>query len=167
MERVNSGDARHQGIELAAEYDFFTGRDGTHLTAFASTSFLDAKITESVTASLIGNTPAYAPDHIAKLGLIWRALDDKLKLGLTGTAVSDQFWRDANTSTGNVVTFVAAKIPSYRVFDLNGEWKLNEHFSVLGGINNLTDETYTSRVRSDGIEPAAKRQAYVGIELAL
>jgi len=167
VERVNSGDARHQGIELAAEYDFFTGRDGTHLTAFASTSFLDAKITESVTASLIGNTPAYAPDHIAKLGLIWRALDDKLKLGLTGTAVSDQFWRDANTSTGNVVTFVAAKIPSYRVFDLNGEWKLNEHFSVLGGINNLTDETYTSRVRSDGIEPAAKRQAYVGIELAL
>lgn len=167
VERVNSGDARHQGIEFATEYDFFAGRDGTHLTAFASVSLLDAEITESVTASLVGNTPAYAPDHIAKLGLIWRAFDDKLKLGLTGTRVDDQYWRDANTATGNVVTFVAAEIPSYQVFDLSGEWKLNEHFSLIGGVNNLADETYTSRVRSDGVEPAAERHAYFGIEVAL
>ena len=167
VERVNSGDARHQGIEFAAEYDFFAGRNGTHLTAFASASFLDAEITESLTADLVGNTPAYAPQRVAKLGLIWRALDDRLKLGLTGTAVSDQFWRDANTATGNVVTYVAAKIPSYRVFDLSGEWRLNDHVSLIGGINNLADETYTSRVRSDGVEPAAERQTYFGIELAL
>lgn len=167
VERVNSGDARHQGIELAAEYDFFTGREGRHLTAFASLSVLDAEITKSLTPELVGNTPAYAPDHIAKLGLIWRGFNERLKLGLTGTTVGTQYWRDANTATGNVVTFVAAEIPSYHVLDLSAEWALNDHVRLIGGINNLSDETYTSRVRSDGIEPAAERQAWFGVELGL
>jgi Fe(3+) dicitrate transport protein len=167
IERVNSGDARHQGIEFAGEYDFFADRNGTHLTLFGSVALLDAEITESVTASLIGKTPAYAPDHIAKLGLIWRRFDERLKLALTGTMVDDQFWRDANTSTGTGVTFVAAEIPSYQVLDLTGEWRLNTHFSVLGGVNNVTDEQYTSRVRSDGVDPGAERHAYFGIEVNL
>lgn len=167
VERVNSGDARHQGIELSGEYDFFAGSADQHLTAFASVSFLDAEITESVTTSLIGNTPAYAPDHVAKLGLIWRGLDDRLKLGLTGTMVDEHFWRDANTGAGNVVTFVAAEVPSYQVLDLTGEWKLHDRLSLLGGVNNLTDEIYASRVRNDGSEPAAERHAYFGIEVSL
>lgn len=167
VERVNSGDATHQGVELAAEYDFFAGRGGEHLTAFASLSLLDAEITESVTPTLVGNTPAYAPDHVAKLGLIWRGFDERVKLGLTGTFVDDQYWRDANTATGNVVTFVAAEIPSYQVFDLSAEWKLNKHVRLIGGVNNLADETYTSRVRSDGVEPATERHAWFGLELGL
>ena len=167
VERVNSGDARHQGIEFSGEYDFFAGRNGTHLTLFGSVALLDAEITESVTASLVGKTPAYAPDHIAKLGLIWRGFDERLKLGLTGTMVDDQFWRDANTSIGTGVTFVAAEIPSYEVLDLTGEWRINPHFSLLGGVNNLTDEKYTSRVRGDGVDPGAERHAYVGIEVSL
>jgi Fe(3+) dicitrate transport protein len=168
VERVNSGDARHQGLELAAEYDFLAGGSGSsHLTLFGSVSFLDAEITESVTPSLVGRTPAYAPDHVAKLGLIWRTFEDRLKLGLTGTLVDDQYWRDANTSIGTGVTFVAAEIPSYQVLDLTGEWRLNRHFSVIGGINNVTDETYTSRVRNDGADPGAERHAYFGIEVAL
>ncbi|MBI2398015.1 MAG: TonB-dependent receptor [Xanthomonadales bacterium] len=167
VERVNSGDARHQGIEFAGEYDFFAGSAGRHLTLFGSIALLDAEITDSLSADLVGNTPAYAPDHIAKLGLIWRGFDERVKLGLSGTRVDEQFWRDANTATGNVVTFVAAEIPAYHVLDLTGEWRINEHFRVLGGINNLTDEIYTSRVRSDGIEPAAGRQGYLGIEVAL
>jgi Fe(3+) dicitrate transport protein len=167
VERVNSGNTRHQGIELAAEYDFFAGREGRHLTAFASMSLLNAEITESLTPDLVGNTPAYAPDHIAKLGLIWRGFDERLKLGLTGTAVDRQYWRDANTATGNVVTFVAAEIPAYHVLDLSAEWALNAHIRLIGGINNLSDEIYTARVRSDGVEPAAERQAWFGIELGL
>ena len=167
IERVNSGNAEHQGIEFAGEYDFFAGRSGSHLTLFGSVSFLDAEITESVTASLVGNTPAYAPDHVAKLGLIWRTADDRLKLGLTGTVVDEQFWRDANTSTGAGVTFVAAEIPSYSVLDLTGEWALNSHLSFIGGVNNVTDETYTSRVRSDGADPGAERHAYFGLEVSL
>ena len=124
------------------------------------------KIANDVT-ELVGNTPAYAPGHIAKLGLIWRGFDERVKLGLTGTTVGSQYWRDANTATGNVVTFVAAEIPSYHVLDLSAEWALNDHVRLIGGVNNLSDERYTSRVRSDGVEPAAERQAWFGIELGL
>jgi Fe(3+) dicitrate transport protein len=167
VERVNSGDARHQGIEVSGEYDVLAGSRGSHLTLFGSLALLDAEITRSANASLVGNTPAYAPDHVAKLGLVWRAFDERLKLGLTGTFVDDQYWRDANTANGNVVTFVAAEIPAYRVLDLTGEWKFNEHLRLIAGVNNVTDEIYTSRVRSDGVDPAAARQAYFGIELGL
>ena len=98
---------------------------------------------------------------------VWRGMDDKLKLGLTGTMVDEQFWRDANTGAGNVLTFVAAEIPSYKVLDLTGEWKLHDHFSLIGGVNNVTDEIYSSRVRADGSEPAVGRHGYFGIEVSL
>ena len=164
---MNSGDARHQGIELAGEYDFFAGRLDHHLTLFASVSLLDAEITRSNSTSLQGRTPAYAPDHVAKLGLIWRGFDDKVKLGLTGTVVDELYWRDANVAFGSGVSRVEAVVPSYQVLDLNGEWKLHRNFSLIGGVNNVTDEIYTSRVRSDGADPGAERHAYVGVEVSL
>jgi Fe(3+) dicitrate transport protein len=162
--RVNSGDSRHQGIELAGEYDFFAGTGDSHLTVFGSASFLDAEITRSRTTTLVGNTPAYAPDHVFKAGLIYLN-GDWLKLALTGTAVDEHFWQDSNHAGGSGVNVIAAVIPSYQVFDLSAEWSINRNFKLLGGVNNLFDEQYYSRVRSDGIEPAAERTPYLGLEV--
>jgi Fe(3+) dicitrate transport protein len=163
--RVNSGDARHQGVELAADYDFFAGAGGdSHLSVFGSASFLDAEITASRNASLVGNTPAFAPDHVFKAGLIYRN-SDWLKLALTGTLVDEHYWQDSNLDGGTVTRPIDATVPSYEVFDLSAEWSLNRHFKVLGGVNNLFDETYYSRVRADGIEPAAERTPYLGVEV--
>jgi Fe(3+) dicitrate transport protein len=36
---------------------------------------------------------------------------------------------------------------------------------VFGGINNLFDESYFARVRSDGIDPADGRNYYAGVKL--
>jgi len=162
--RVNSGDARHEGVELSGEYDFLANAGGDdHLALFASASFLDAEIVRSQTASLVGNTPAYAPDHIFKAGLIYRN-GDWLKLALTGVAVDDHYWADSNLGvTGQFP--IAAVIPSYEVFDFSAEWAFNEHVKLLGGVNNLFDEEYYSRVRTDGIEPTAGRVPYLGVEL--
>lgn len=162
--RTNSGDARHQGIELAAEYDFFAGTGDSHLSVFGSASFLDAEITSSNNANLIGNTPAYAPDHVFKAGVIYRN-SDWLKLALTGTAVDDHFWQDSNANGGSGVNIINAVVPSYEVFDLSAEWVINRHFTLLGGVNNLFDQNYYSRVRGDGIEPAAERTPYLGVEV--
>jgi len=38
---------------------------------------------------------------------------------------------------------------------------------VQAGINNLLDEDYYSRVRNDGIEPAAERTLYLGFKFQL
>lgn len=163
--RVNSGDARHQGIELATDYDFLAQLDGAHhLSWFASVSFLDAEITRSENAALVGNTPAYAPDHVIKSGLIYRH-GDNLKAALTATLVDDHFWQDSNRDGGNATNPIAGVVPAYEVFDLTAEWSINGHIKLLGGVNNLLDKSYYSRVRSDGLEPAAGRTPYLGVEL--
>jgi len=162
--RVNSGDARHQGIELSGEYDFFAGSEDSHLSVFASASFLDAEITRSGDPTLVGNTPAFAPDHVLKAGLIYRN-GDWLKLALTGTAVDEHFWQDSNADGSPGVNVIAGVVPSYEVFDLSSEWSITRHFKLLGGVSNLFDQNYYSRVRADGIEPAAGRTPYLGLEV--
>jgi len=48
---------------------------------------------------------------------------------------------------------------------MSGEYKFGGHWRVLGGISNLTDKRYYSRVFiSRGmLEPALSRQFYAGI----
>lgn len=161
VERVNTGDSRHQGIEFSAEYDFFyDSNNGSSLIAFVNGSLLDAEITESNTTTLIGNTPAFAPDYLIRAGLMYE--QESLKLALTGTFVDEQYWQDSNLARGAGTGLIEAQIPSYEVLDLSAEYEINKSWSIQAGINNLFDEDYYSRVRNDGIEPAAERTVYLG-----
>lgn len=161
--RVNSGDARHRGLELAAEYDFLHGGDGDSLKLFGSIALLDAEITASQSAALIGKTPAYAPDYVAKLGIQYQ-WQNRLKLGLSSSFVDEHYWQDSNLGTGAGVFTIEALIPRYHVLDLSAEYQLMPKLSLLAGISNLLDREYYSRVRSDGVEPAAPRRGYLGLE---
>lgn len=164
--RVNSGDSRHQGIEFNAEYDFFArGSSPSKLVGFINGSLLDAEITRSVTTSLVGNTPAFSPEYLFRTGLIYD--NGSLKTALTATLVDDQFWQDSNQPRGTGDDQIDAVIPSYQVVDLSAEYRLNRSWTLFGGINNLLDEDYYSRVRNDGIEPAAERTFYAGFRFEL
>jgi Fe(3+) dicitrate transport protein len=169
IERINTGDARHRGLEAAVEYDVFAvlrPDSGEALTVFANASLLDAEITASANPALVGNTPLYAPDHVVRAGVIWRAADGG-KVSLAGTWVDRQFWQDSNLGSGSGASLLPAEIPAHHVLDLAVEWPLGKTASVVGGINNLTDETYYSRIRSDGIDPAPQRTGYLGVRLTL
>lgn len=164
--RVNSGDSRHQGLEFTVEYDFFArGSSPSQLVGFINGSLLDAEITRSVTTSLVGNTPAFAPEYLFRTGLMYD--NDRLKAALTATLVDDQFWQDSNLPRGTGDAQIDAVIPSYQVVDLSAEYRLNRSWTLFGGINNLLDEDYYSRVRNDGIEPAAERTFYAGFRFEL
>jgi Fe(3+) dicitrate transport protein len=164
--RVNSGDSRHQGVEFSAEYDFFAlSQSPSQLVAFVNGSLLDAEITRSVTPALEGNTPAFAPDYLFRTGLIYD--NARLKLALTATLVDEQFWQDSNAPRGTGAAQIDAKIPAYEVVDLSAEYRLTDAWTVFGGVNNLFDEDYYSRVRSDGIEPAAEQTYYVGFRFEI
>ena len=164
--RVNSGDSRHQGVEFSVEYDFLSRSDSpSHLVGFINGSLLDAEITRSVTTSLVGNTPAFAPEYLFRAGLMYD--NDRLKATLTATLVDEQYWQDSNLPRGTGDAQIDAVIPSYQVLDLSAEYRLNRSWSLFGGINNLLDEDYYSRVRSDGIEPAAERTFYAGFRFEL
>ncbi|MBI3021208.1 MAG: TonB-dependent receptor, partial [Candidatus Omnitrophica bacterium] len=72
--------------------------------------------------------------------------------------VDDHFADDSNLASRTV--------PSYKVWDLTGEvalWK--DYLAFFGGINNLFDERYYARIRSEGIDPAQERNIYGGVRV--
>jgi len=160
IERINSGDSRHQGLELALEYQLTDS-----LGWFANGSLLDSEITQSVNASLVGKESAFSPDYVVRTGLMYQ--QDRLKTSLAATAVGAQYWQDSNRAAGTGAAVIAAEIPSYRVVDFNAEYDFSMRWTVYLGVNNLFDENYYSRVRTDGIEPATERTGFVGIRVKL
>jgi Fe(3+) dicitrate transport protein len=117
---------------------------------------LDAEIKNG---PLTGNTPQYAPDFIIRTGVNYR-WRDRVKASLLGTFVDDHFADDSNSAT--------RFIPAYMVWDLTAEAKLyKDVVSIVAGINNLFDEDYYARIRSDGIDPAYGRNYYGGVKILL
>jgi len=164
VERVNSGDSRHQGIEFSAEYDFLPGTLRS-LKLFTNGSLLDAEISNSVDSSLVGNNTAFSPDYLLRTGLLYDS--DQWNAALTATLVGEQYWQDSNLPRGSGTSEIAAQIPAYEVLDFSLEYRPSDQWAVHGGINNLLSEDYYSRVRNDGIEPALERTFYVGFRFEM
>lgn len=170
---INSGDTRHRGIEGELSYDFLARNGGDeHFVAFGNFAFLDAVFTasEAVPAN-IGNAPAFAPHTMLKGGLTWRK-DKAYDISLTGQYVSSQYFQDSNApATASVgippvtVVTVPAKIPGFTVFDLAGDYYITRNVRLTGGVSNMFDKKYYSRVFQNGIEPAPGRTIYAGIAL--
>lgn len=135
IERVNSGDSRHQGIEFSVDYDLLAGSTDS-LRVFFNGSLLDAEIVSSVNEQLIGNTTAFAPDYLLRTGFMYNS--EKFDVALTATLVDEQFWQDSNLARGTGVDQINALIPSYEVFDLSAEYRISDTWSVYRGIRNLS-----------------------------
>lgn len=162
---VNTGDTRHRGFEGQIDYDFLTARDpdsAQHFSVFANVSVLDAEFTAS-SRGFVGNEPAFSPEYLARAGLVYRE-DKHLKVALSVVSVAEQYFQDSNLPTGTPTSanYIPAKVPSYTVSDLSGDWWINEHFRLLGGISNLADKKYYARVFGGGLEPGLARTYYVG-----
>lgn len=153
----NVGRAVHRGLEAGAQYDLFRGFGRPRKSAlnlYANVLLLDAEFKQGAVA---GRTPQYAPEHLVRTGLVYTR-SDNLKIGLTGTLSADSFADDANTAQRYV--------PAYAVWDLTAEWRIpGAPVRLIGGVNNVFDEDYYSRVRPDGIDPAPRRNFYVGAAL--
>ncbi|HEX8373383.1 MAG TPA: TonB-dependent receptor [Chthoniobacterales bacterium] len=180
---ANVGRAEHYGVEIAGEIDFIgmldsfretppapTGKDAEKnpvaapvsladrfgsLSLYGNATLLHA---EFVSGPQEGLSPRFAPDYLVRAGLIYSAPNECFRLAFTGTMVGESFADDANT--------LERYVPSYVVWDLTAEAKVYKDIvSINAGVNNLFDEDYYSRVRDDGIDPAAGRNYYVGFSL--
>jgi Fe(3+) dicitrate transport protein len=163
---VNTGDTRHRGFEGQIDYDFLAARDPKtrrHLSVFASVSLLDAEFTSTINPANHGNTPAFAPDYLARVGVAYRE-DRKLKVALSAVSVASQYWQDSNVALGapGNANYIPAKVPQYTVLDFSADWWIVPQVRLLGGISNLTDRKYYARVFGGGLEPGAGRSVYVG-----
>lgn len=154
---ANVGDATHRGIDLMAAADFFelSGAPDEFgaLTGHIGATLLDAEFTGGPND---GKTPQYAPDYLLRTGLTWK-FQESTKIALAGTFVDGHFANDTNTAN--------YRVPAYMVWDLTAEYQVHQNLRLLAGINNLLDESYFSRVRNDGIDPANGRNFYVGAAL--
>lgn len=163
---ANVGDALHQGLEFATAINLIEAYDALHdtdasdrlgsLSPYVNLMLLDAKFTEGPQD---GKTPQYAPQYVLRCGTQY-AWKDRAKIQLASTVVDDHFADDANTANRTV--------PSYKVWDVTGEVKIwKDSVALVGGINNLFDERYSARIRSDGIDPAYERNIYGGIKVGM
>jgi len=160
----NVGDSRTYGLDLMTEfatvrlYDSITGsnlRDYLgELNLFWNAQFLNAEFTDG---PVDGKTPQYAPDYVMRAGATYK-FDDRYKLAFLGTFVADHYADDANTAN--------RYLPSYRIWDLTAEAELiPSHLSLVAGVNNIFDEKYYARIRSNGIDPGLPRNLYGGFVL--
>jgi outer membrane receptor protein involved in Fe transport len=138
------------------------------LIAFSNVQFLDAEFIESsllvpgTDRTLVGNTPAFAPDFLMKGGLQIRK-DNYFDISFEAVYVAQQFWQDTNIGNGQIPK---SHIPAYKIFNLTGDWYLTKNLRLIAGITNLTDEKYYDRVFANGIEPAPRRSGYAGLSLS-
>ncbi len=166
---VNTGGTRSRGLEAEVSYDLLpvlgVKLAKGHLDAFVSASLLDVKFTSSALPGMKGNQPADAPHSVLKGGLTFR-VDAQLKFSVTAQQVSSSYWRDANTGTATV----PAAILGYGLVDAAGEYTFGHRWRLLGGVSNLANRHYYSRVfpfGNGGIEPAKGRSTYIGVSLEL
>jgi Fe(3+) dicitrate transport protein len=164
---VNTGDTRHRGFEGQIDYDFLAARDPhstQHLTVFANVSLLNAEFTATHNPAVkVGNKPAFAPNYLARVGVAYRK-DQKLKLALSAVSVASQYFQDSNLPTGTptAINYIPAKVPSYTVADFSADYWIVPEVRLLGGVSNLADKKYYSRVFSNGLEPGIGRTFYFG-----
>ncbi|MBI3999149.1 MAG: TonB-dependent receptor plug domain-containing protein [Candidatus Omnitrophica bacterium] len=167
----NLGDSFHQGLEFYGEADFVKAFDYFNHSEYANKI---GSLSEFFTLTLLnadyrngpteGRTPQYAPQFTVKFGTSYNR-NDRIKLSFLTTLVDDHFADDAHTAN--------RYIPYYSVWDLTGEIVLLKNvvkmfdFSIFGGVNNLFNENYTARIRSDGIDPAYPRNFYGGLKVSL
>lgn len=144
---INTGAGLNRGVEAAAQWRTFKFVD-----LYANTMLLNAKFTNGPNDS---KTPQYAPDFLTRAGIIVRP-NEKDKYALMGTWVDQQNADDTNTDNFN--------IPGYEVIDFTFEKNLYSSIQLIGGINNLFDKKYYARIRGQGIDPAAPRNYYLGLQ---
>jgi len=160
---VNTGDTRSRGVELESSYDVLRLAPritpSEHLDLFFNAQLLAATFTASSIPGQVGRTPAYAPSHVYKAGITWRG-DERWKASLVMESVGSQYFQDNDLA----VAGTPARIPAYVVADLAADVHLTRRLRLLGGVSNVGDRRYYSRVFLFGgsIEPALRRAFYAG-----
>lgn len=161
---VNTGNTRSRGAELEGSYDIFqlwlNSPSDRHLELFANASYLNARFTSSRLPNQAGKTPAYAPNYVLKSGVTLRR-EGHYKVSLVLDCVASQFFQDSNLP----IATTPARIPAYALLDLSGDYTVAGHLRLLGGVANLTDRRYYSRVFLFGgkLEPGRARTFFAGV----
>lgn len=141
----NAAAAEYEGVEAFVELKEFADFE-----FFSNLNFMNARYERG---SFSGKTPAHAPSTLWKAGATYN-LGQASRLSLMNTYVHEHFSDDAHSSN--------YRVPSYHLQDLVGEYFLSKSWGLNGGVLNLLDLQYYSRVMPTGVMPAMGRSMFMG-----
>jgi Fe(3+) dicitrate transport protein len=153
---INTGAGLHQGVDASIQWRLSSDVNAWKPTWGDLDVYLNATAlsAEFVNGPNKGKRPQYAPDYMFRTGLIFRP-QERDKLALMATVLDEHYGDDINSDKFT--------IPGYTVLDLTFE-KGFKGFELVGGINNLLDAKYFTRVRATGLDPALPRNVYLGLQ---
>ena len=156
--RTNIGASESKGVESYLEINpvkIFTdsSRIGD-LSLFASNAWIDARyvrwenpeIASDPNKSINGKRVENAPQYIHRFGATYRLKNFSATFQLN--CVGEIFTDAANTIAPNASSTVG-RLPGYELMDVSFSYTFARHYSIKGGINNLSNANYATR-RSGG-----------------
>ena len=123
-----SGKRHTTGMELEV-----SGHITPKLEAYVSYAYVaSAKIDKSLIAAQVGAFPGLTPKHSGAVWMTYQATP-KVRVGGGIRGVSDN--RPAGANSLN-------KVPGYTVYDMMGEYRINEQLTAQLNVSNLTNKAY-------------------------
>lgn len=180
--RTNLGETKNKGIESFVNFNiskfFKIDKSIGSLDAFATMSFIDSRYTDfkifsasgtvpnvQITESnLDGNRVENAPRYIYNFGLGWQknGFSSTLQYRMTG-----MIFTDANNTNDASTNGVTGLLDGFNVMDLSTEYLFLKNYNIRAGINNLTNEIYSTRraggYPGPGILPGEGRTFFLSI----
>jgi Fe(3+) dicitrate transport protein len=168
--RTNIGTSVSLGIESFIEFEplklFTSNPRFGNIALFASLAFIDARYIEwnNPALDLAGNRVENAPEYIHRLGLTYQY--DRFSITAQFNTVGDVFTDAGNTVTPNAAGTIG-RLNGYQIIDLSATYFFGNNFNLRLGVNNLTNEVYTTRraggYPGPGLLPGQGRTAYVSV----
>ncbi|HSV87705.1 MAG TPA: TonB-dependent receptor [Bacteroidales bacterium] len=168
--RTNIGTSVSKGIESYILFEPLKLLSNSlrigNIAMFASMAFVDATYTEwnNPAIDLTGNRVENAPEYIHRFGLTYHY--DRFSVTAQFNTIGDVFTDAANTVTPNAAGTIG-QLDGYQIIDLSATYFFGNNFNLRFGINNLTNEVFTTRraggYPGPGLLPGQGRTSYVSV----
>lgn len=145
--RTNIGDSRNCGVESLLEGQLLQTRH-VLLSWFSSTAYINARyikgrvLAGTENRTVTGNQVESTPRWTSRNGLTARYRTASLTLQYS--YVSQSFSDALNTPVASANGAVGP-VPAYRLWDLNGTWRIKSGLTLRGSINNLLNTQYFTK----------------------
>ncbi len=145
--RTNIGDSETKGVEMFFQYKKNIIRK-FGVEVFTSSSFMESKYVDATIRNgfqnidVSGNYVESTPRWMSRNGL--KFYGDKWKFGLLYSYVDESFADALNTVTPTR-NAAAGLVPSYGLWDINGEWQIIPEISISANISNVLDKSYFTK----------------------
>jgi Fe(3+) dicitrate transport protein len=163
-DQFEAGEAVVRGIELLGEAVVWELAGGWRVPARLTWTWTpDARFESSFASNFApwgivnkGDRMPYVPENLGQFRIGLEG--DRLELNL-----NINYQSESRSQAGKGSIPPAERIDSATVLDLAGSYRLTQHFSVVGRVQNLLDKEYLASRSPNGARPGIDRWAMIGL----